>query len=154
MTFEEIVSGLGEKFAVEGLAAENGEAALEIDGMPVLLAEAGGAVLVTGLLGDAPPEGGEAFANLLLEANAGLFDAKAMAFARNGESKAYLLVERIPSDGADLDAFCTALGEFADTLETWRKLLGDFRPAAEAAAAASGESPSPMNFAMGNFMQV
>ena len=77
MDLKEIADGLAAKFGIEGLAVEDGEAALEIDGMPILLGEGKDtAVVITGFVGDPPAEGGEAFANLMLEATMSLMDEK------------------------------------------------------------------------------
>ena len=155
MDLKEIADGLSAKFNLSGLTIEDGELALEIDGMPILLGEAGGeAILMTGFIGEAPSEGGEAFANLLLEATTALMDTKSAALARNPETGAYMLVQRLVQDRLALDAFCDELTAFVNLLETWRKMLEDFRPAAAAAKTAADMQPGAQELSMSGFMQV
>lgn len=155
MELKEIAQGLAERFGMGGLAVENGEAAMEIDGMPVLLAENGnGAIVVTGFVGESPAEGGEAFANLMLEATTGFMDRKARALARNPETGAYSLVQRVSQDGLTMDSFCDELSDFANTLESWRGMLEGFRPVAAAAKEMADAEPNAAEMALGGFMQV
>ena len=155
MDLKEIVDGLTERYAVGELVVEDGEVALEIDGMPVLLAEGDGtAILMTGLVGDAPSEGGEVFANLLLEGTMSLMDTKACALARNPETGAYALVARIPQAELTFDAFSEELASFVNTLEQWRGILEDFRPIAAEAKAFAEAQPDAKEFERGGFMQV
>ena len=77
MEMKELLDGLSSNLGIDSLAIIGGEAAIDIDGMPVLITEAEeDALLVSGLVGDPPPEGCAEFCNLMLEANAGFFDAR------------------------------------------------------------------------------
>ena len=155
MDLKEIADGLAAKFGIEKLAVEDGEVALEIDEMPILLAMGkDSAIVITGFVGDPPSEGGEAFANMLLEGTMNLMDEKSAALARNPETGAYALMQRIAHDGLTFDAFCEGLTGFVHTLETWRGLLEDFRPAAAAAMESASSLPDEKDLAMGGFMQV
>ena len=155
MDIKELADGLAAKFNIDGLAVEDGEVALEIDGMPILLSEDRDvAIVMTGYVGDPPSEGGEAFANLMLEASMGFMDTKSLALARNPENGSYALVERVAQEGLTVDAFSEALAEFVNTLETWRKMLEDFRPMAATAKAASDAQPDAQELALNGFMQV
>ena len=155
MDLKEVADGLAAKFGIADLAVEDGEVALEIDGMPIMLADGKGtAIVITGFVGDPPAEGSEAFANMMLDGTIGLMDEKAAALARNPETGAFVLVERVALDGLTLDAFCEGLTGFVNTLETWRGLLEDFRPAAKAAKTFTDQQPAERDLAMGGFMQV
>lgn len=155
MDLKEIADGLTVKFNIPELSVENGELALEIDGMPILIAEGKGeAIVVTGFVGEAPAEGGEPFANLLLDGTTGLMDEKSAALARNPETGAITLVQRIAQVGLAIGEFCEELSGFVNTLETWHGLLEDFRPAAEAAKTLAAEQPDAQHFAQHGFMQV
>ena len=156
MGLKEIVDGFADKFGIEGLSVENDEVALEIDEMPILFATGkDSAIVITGLVGDPPAEGGEAFANILLEGTMTLMDEKSSALARNSETGAYTLVQRVAQDGLTVEAFCERLTGFVNTLETWRRFLEDFRPAAVAAANESASSfADGKELVMGGFMQV
>ncbi len=155
MELKEVADGLAAKFGVADLAVDDGEVALEIDGMPIILADRNGtAIIITGFVGEPPAEGGEAFARMMLDGTTSLMDEKSAALARNPETGAFMLVERIAQDGLTLDAFCESLTGFVNTLETWRGLLEDFRPAAKAAKTFADQQPDERDFAMGGFMQV
>ena len=54
-------------------------------------------------------------------------------------------------DGAAFDA---ALESLVNLSETWRRLLEDFRPAAEAAAEAEAEDGAAFSASSGGFLQV
>ena len=135
MELKELLDGLSSSLGIDSLAVVDGEAAIDIDDMPVLIAEAQeDALLVSGLVGDPPPEGCEAFCNLMLEANAGFFDAAACTLARNPESGCYMLLKRFAKASLDPESFAKELAAFADALAEWRESLESFRPAAAAAA--------------------
>ncbi|MCR4666533.1 MAG: hypothetical protein K5657_04475 [Desulfovibrio sp.] len=60
--------------------------------------------------------------------------------ARNPETGAYVPVERVPVGlASDFENFCTCLGNFVNTLDSWRTMLENFNPAAAEAAAVSSE---------------
>jgi hypothetical protein len=147
MEFSELVSDFAQRHAVSGLAAEDGAAALDIDGIPVTLVEAADHLAATAEIGEPPAEGRADFAEILLEANleSGAF------FAKTRESGKYVLVRRLPLAGLDSDAFDTALEGLVNIAETWRRLLADFRPAAKAAAEATSAAPA---FGTSGFLQV
>ena len=155
MDMKEIADGLTVKFNLTDLVVEDGEIALEIDEMPILLTEGKGeAIVVTGFVGDAPAEGREQFANLLLDATTELMDAKSIALARNPETGAITLVQRVALSGLTIDGFCEELSGFVNTLETWHRLLEDFRPAAEAAQTFAAEQLDTQGLVQSGFMQV
>jgi len=155
MTFNELIDGIASRFSIEGLAADGGTASLNIDDMPVTIAEGGEAFVVTGLVCEQPSEYGETFANMLLDTNIGLMDTRSAAIARNPESKAYVLVERIPMS-LEMDGFCDTLRQFVDTLEDCVKAAANFIPAIEAAdmSLKDGEMPTGFGTLLGGFMQV
>lgn len=147
MTFNELIDGLAARFSIDGLAADGGILSLQIDGLSVTIAEGGGDVfVVTGFVCDPPAENGELFANMLLDATIGLMDVRSAALARNPDSRAYVLVERIPAN-LDLDAFCAALETFVNSLEDCRRIAADFRPAMAAARDELNENERTAGFA-------
>ena len=153
MEMKELLDGLASNLGIDSLAIIGGEAAIDIDGMDDVL-------LVSGLVGDPPPEGCEAFCNLMLEANAGFFDAAPCTLARNPESGCYMLLKRFAKASLDpesfakeLAAFADTLAEFADTLAEWRESLESFRPAA-AAAAEMKQGESAIRLSPDGFIEV
>ena len=154
MEMKELLDGLSAHLGIDSRAIVGGEAALDIDGMPVLITEAPEhALLVSGLVGDPPPEGGAEFCNLMLEANAGFFDTAACALARNPESGAYMLLKRFSKASLDPESFAGELAAFADALAEWRETLDSFRPAA-AAAAGMERNDSGMRLSSDGFIEV
>lgn len=147
MDFPELISDFATRHGVEGLAAEDGAAAIDVDGIAVLLASAGGELLASAEIGDPPPDGAAAFADLLLEAN---LDSDAV-FAKSKESGRYVLTRRIALAGLDGEAFDASLESFVNRAEAWRRLLADYRPAAAAAEAAEDTAAA---VGAGSFLQV
>lgn len=148
MEFNELITDFASRHNVPGLAAEDGAAALDIDGIVVSLVSKGESLTIAAEVGEPPAEGAAAFANLLLEANL----QSDMVFAKDAENGVYVAVRRLMFPALDSDAFDTTLEAFVNQTETWRRLLADFRPAAQAAAEnEKAESPS---FGSNAFMQV
>ena len=148
MEFNELIADFATRHKVENLVAQDGAAALDIDGIIVTIVARGDLLTFSSEIGEPPVEGAATFANLLLEANlqSGAFFAKAPV------PGPYIVVRRLSLPSIDDDAFDAALESFVNQSETWRRLLADFRPAAKAAAErAEAESPS---FGATGFLQV
>lgn len=153
MEMKELLDGLSSNLGIDSLAIIGGEAAIDIDGMPMLITEAqDDALLVSGLVGEPPPEGCDAFCNLMLEANADFFDATACTLARNPESGCYMLLKRLAKASLDPESFVQELAAFADTLAEWRESLESFRPAA-AAAVETKKDESAIRFSPDGFIE-
>ena len=147
MDFTELVASFAERHGIADLAAEDGAAALDIDGIVVTLVASGDSVSLSADVGEPPAEGRADFADLLLAAN---LQSDAF-FAKAPESGTYVAVRRLALPALDPDAFDAALESLVNQAETWRRLLADFRPAAKAAADAAAEKPT---FGTGGFVQV
>ena len=147
MDFTELIADFAKRRGIEGLTADDGAAALDIDGIVVTLVAAGDAMSVSADIGDPPAEGRADFAELLLEAS---LQSDAF-FAKAPEGGNYVVVRRLALPALDPDAFDAALEALVNQAETWRRLLADFRPAAKAAAEAAAEEPT---FGTGGFVQV
>ncbi len=147
MEFNELIADFAARHSVEDLTVEDGFTALDIDGIIVSIVSRGEAVIFSAEIGEPPAEGSGVFANLLLEAN---MQSDAF-FARDAESDVYVIMQRFMLHALGTDALDEAIDAFVNQAETWRRLLADFRPAAEAAAEAATEEPS---FGAGSFLQV
>ena len=147
MDFTELIADFAARHDIADLASEDGAAALDIDGIVVTIVAAGDTVSVSADIGQPPPEGHADFADLLLEAN---LQSDAF-FAKTPESGTYAAVRRLSLPALDAEAFDAALEALVNLAEAWRRLLADFRPAAEAAAEEAAEEPS---FGAGGFVQV
>ena len=158
MEFSKLIADFAERFNIADLDAGDGSAMLEIDGMEISIVadEPGDALVVAGVIGDPPPENAATFADLLLQTNHDLLGTEGCGFAQNQESGAYVLILRLAQNGLDIDAFCKTLDSFVNKVESWRKLLADFRPAAQAAAEAGAEAKkeAASGFIGGGFMPV
>ena len=146
MEFKELVLDFSMRHGIEGLSVENDAAALDIDGIVITLSALGGKLSLIAEIGEPPADGRDVFADMLLEANFG----SDLVFAKSPEDGNYRLMSQLALDGLDSEAFDSALEALVNASETWRNLLGDFRPAAKEAAAVD----EPPTFGNGGFMQV
>ena len=144
MELKELASAFAAKMGIDGLTVEDGVCALEIDGIPLQIAEtaAGGALLATAVVGLPPPEKTEAFLDLLLEANTETLGPQDRALGKIRDTGDVVLQWRIPTRDVELDGFCAELEAFVNQVEQWRLALENFRPAAEEAAARDEEVPA------------
>jgi len=143
MELKELISAFAAKLGIEGLAAEDGVCALEIDGIPLQIAEMpdGKALVASGIIGTPPLDKTEAFLELLLEANAETFGPQDRSLGKLRDTGDVVLQWRIPTRDLELDGFCAALEAFVNQVEQWRLALENYRPAAEAAAVRDEEIP-------------
>ena len=144
MELRELTSAFAAKMGIDGLTVEDGVCALEIDGIPLQLAEMpdGKALVATAVVGTPPPEKTEAFLELLLEANTETFGPQDRARGKIHDTGEVVLQWRIPTRDVELDGFCAELEAFVNQVEQWRLALENFRPAAEEAAAREDEVPA------------
>jgi len=148
MDFNELIADFATRHNVDDLTVVDDAAALDIDGITVLLVSNGDMLTISAEVGEPPVEGAAAFANLLLEANM----QSDFFFAKASGTDNYIIVRRIALVSIDATSFDLAIEALVNQAETWRRLLADFRPAAKAAAdRAESESPS---FGSSEFMQV
>ena len=147
MDFNDLIADFAARHAVADLAADGDSAALDVDGIAVTLVAANGQLAATAEIGEPPAEGAAAFADLLLEANL----ASETFFAKTPETGQYVAVRRLPLPSLDPDTFDAALESLVNLAETWRRLLADFRPAAQAAEESNAPLPA---FGANGFMPV
>ena len=148
MDFNELIADFATRHNVDDLTVVDDAAALDIDGITVLLVSNGDLLTISAEVGEPPVEGAAAFANLLLEANM----QSDFFFAKASGTDNYIIVRRIALVSIDATSFDLAIEALVNHAETWRRLLADFRPVAKAAAErAESESPS---FGSTGFMQV
>ena len=147
MDFAKLISDFAERHGIADLAAEDNAAALDIDGIVITLVAADDALSISADIGEPPADGRAEFAELLLETN---LQSDAF-FSKAPESGNYIVVRRLALATLEPDAFDSALEALVNLAETWRRLLADFRPAAQAAEEANAEPPS---FGNGGFIPV
>ena len=158
MQFDELIKGLGERLQV-ALTTEDGVCTLGIDDMTVTLMELRelDALVITGEMGEPPPQGLEKLYRVMLEANHNFTGTAGATISLDPERHVFRLCRMSQLVATDVDALVTMLERFVNTLEAWRKLIADYRPVAErAAAAVEKESEAPFEYHMANsgFMSV
>ena len=148
MEFNQLIDDFAARHKVDDLVAVDGAAALDIDGITVIIAANGDVMNISAEIGDPPAEGADVFANLLLEANMqpGAFFAKVPGPGQ------YVAVRRLQLCTVDGEVFDSTLESFVNQVETWRRLLEDFRPAAKAAS--ENEAAEGPSLGSAGFMQV
>ena len=148
MEFNELIADFATRHNVEDLTVEDGFTALDIDGIIVSILSRGETVIFSANIGEPPVEGVGTFANLLLEANL----QSDMFFAKDADNNVYVIMQRFTLSSLDADTLDAAIETFVNQTETWRRLLIDFRPAAEAAA--KKDEADSSSFGSNGFIQV
>ena len=151
MTFDELIRDFSGQIGVE-LTPRDGMVALDIDGMSVLVQELHelDAVVVLGEIGEPPPQGLEELLSSMLNANHLFAGTGGGTLSRDPESGKFFLCRWKPLALADAASFSAMMDRFLNVLETWRKLVADYRPVAASAAA---ETEQPV-FGQDGFMQI
>ncbi len=155
MDFADLVRGFGQKIGVDLSVDEDGLCALNIDDMRVSIQNIDevGLVSVFGEIGDPPPQGLEELLLAMLSANHLFQGTSGATISRDPETQKFYLCRCDVSSVLDLETFSSNLEKFVNTLETWRKLVADYRPVAGEKEGREGpemaEAPG-----LGGFMQV
>ena len=139
MTLGELISGFATRYAIEGLAVEDGAALLSIDGTEVSLRESadGGAVVASAEIGEMPPDARGVFASLALQAN---FAATGgLALSVDAETDELAVSTSLPLALADRDSLSDAVEALVDTAEEWRRNAVAFLDVDEEAAISDAE---------------
>ena len=139
MTLDELVSGFADRYAIEGLAVEDGVVVLSIDGTEVTFREDadGGAVVVSAEIGEMPPDARGVFASLALQAT--FAAAGELALSLDGETGELSVSTSLPLALADPDALSDAVESLVNTAEEWRRNAVAFLDVDEEAAITDAE---------------
>ena len=134
MSYEEMVEKFAAKYGIDGLAAENGVAAMIIDGAKVELIsdEDAGCAVIYAEIGYPPPDANGRFGEMMLKANHLFLGTNGGTFCQNPETDAYVLMRPVPLaplDGAE--AMGAILEEILAQVERWQHILGGIREAEE-----------------------
>ena len=140
MEFIELVTSFAERHAIEGLAAEDGVAMIDIDGTEVTLRESaeGRAVAISALIGDMPPDINGVFASVALQANFIAFGGTALCV--DAETDELSVATSLPLALADPDALSAAVESLVNTAEEWRRNAVAFLEVDEEAAFSDAEA--------------
>ena len=142
MTFEELISALGERIGVD-LAAEDGSCVINADDMVVTLMSLPDSdrLAVHGEIGDPPPEGLEQLLSAMLEANHLFAGTAGATISRDHETGRFHLCRHEPLAILDADSLAALVESFVNTLEIWRKAIASYRPVAKSTAECTDEAP-------------
>ena len=140
MEFIELVSSFAERHAIEGLAAEDGVAMIDIDGTEVTLRESaeGRAVAIAALIGEMPPDANGLFASVAFRANFIAFGGTALSL--DAETDELSVSTSLPLALADPDSLSAAVESLVNTAEEWRRNAVAFLEVDEEAAFSDAEA--------------
>jgi len=163
MTYDDLLKDFGEKLGggVDLTPDDAGAVGLDIDGMALTIIglEEVGQVVLSGVIGEPPPaDRMERLYKAMLEANHNFAGTAGATMSINPGDGKVSLCKALPLALTDGESFFPEVERFVNTLETWRKIIEDFRGAElETSAEAKGDVPeavSEMTGGFGGFMQV
>ena len=155
MSYEELIGKFAARFGIEGLAPENGVAAMTVDGAKVELIddEDAGCVVVYAEIGHPPPDANGRLGEMMLKANHLFLGTNGGTLCQNPETDAYAIMRPVPLDLLEgVEAFGAILEETLAQVERWRQMLGGMREAENAMDSKSADESAA--FAPGAFIQV
>ena len=129
MESSELIKSFGEHLGVELALDTDGACAIDVDGLAVTINDLTeiSSIALTGDLGEPPPENLEALYKALLEANH-LFNGTAAATLSLDSSTGHFALCRVmPCVALDVDTFSLEVEHFVNVLETWTKIIANFR---------------------------
>lgn len=139
-----------------GLEYDGGDTfAFEADGLAVAISDLPDidAVALTGDIGEPPPEHLEGLYKTLLGANHFFGGTGGATISLDPDTGRIALCRALPLATLDGEKFYAEVERFVNTVETWAKVVVDYRGAATMAPAESDGDASPALTA-GGFMQV
>ena len=132
MSYEELVEKFAAKYGIDGLSAENGVAAMVIDGVKVELIsdEEAGCAVIYAEIGYPPPDANGRFGEMMLKANHLFLGTNGGTLCQNPETDAYVLMRPVPLARLEgEEAMGAILEETLSQVERWRQILGGLREA-------------------------
>ena len=131
MEGSEIIKLFCEKTGIGFEPDADGTVNIEVDGAVVTISDLReiDAIALVGDLGEPPPERLEALYKVMLEANHLFGGTCGATISRDPKTGRFALCRVMPCAVADGDFFYAEVERFASTLETWGKIVRDFRDA-------------------------
>lgn len=148
MEFEDLLSALSKHLggAIE-LQPVDGTVVLSVDDMRLSIIDAGDVVSFVGVVGLPPPEDRlERLFKALLEANHLFAGTGGATFSIDSATGEITLCRAIPYAVLTAESFCEALTLFVNTLESWIRLVADFRAATDLPDDQAGAAPVGAGF--------
>ena len=155
MSYEELIEKFATKYGIDGLAAENGVAAMVIDGVKVELIddEEARCVVIYAEIGYPPPDANGRFGEMMLKANHLFLGTNGGTLCQNPETDAYVLMRPVPLAPLEgEEAVGAILEETLAQVERWRQNLNGMREAESTLDSQVAEERAA--FGSGAFIQV
>ena len=155
MSYEELIEKFAAKYGIDGLSAENGVAAMVIDGVKVELIddEEARCVVIYAEIGYPPPNSNGRFGELMLKANHLFLGTNGGTLCQNPETDAYVIMRPVPlAQLGGEDAVGAILEETLAQVERWQRILGGMREAESTLASQTAEESAAIS--QGAFIQV
>ena len=157
METAELVEALGERLGITLALDSDGACSFEADGLVVTLnsIQELSALVLTGDVGEPPPEEMAPLYKAMLEANHNFSGTAGATLSLDSATGRFSICRAMPAYALDVDALYAAVEGFVDTLDAWHKIVSNYR-----GAAPGGETPEPEDggrdgfSAGGGFMQV
>ena len=136
MQLNELIKSLNEVAGGE-FTVENDTCTIGIDDMVVTIQEIAeeGIITTYAEIGEPPPQGLEQLLDSMLQANYLFQGTGGATISRDPESGKFFLCRCDASDTLDGEKFLKMVEKFVNVLETWVKLLANYRPAEESQSA-------------------
>lgn len=152
MEFEEIIQALGKKIGIDLVPDDEGVCQLSVDDMHITIQYLSELQIVSvyAEIGEPPPENPTSLYEAMLAANHLFQGTSGATISREPDSGKIFLCRCDPLLVLDGESFAAGLEKFVNTLETWHKLVAEYRPEV-AGAGSSGAEPAPFG---GSFMSV
>ena len=128
MTFGDLLASLGERLGAS-IEDAGGAAAVEVDGVPVFLRDAGDLLLLHAEVGEIPPDGRESILAAAMEANWLYEGSGGGTLAVNPADDRLHLEKYTWFDRLGPDGVLSMIEGFVATVETWRRILSDYHRA-------------------------
>lgn len=132
MEASELITALGNRLGIELKLDADGACAFGADDMVVTInhLEPLDVLVLSGDLGEPPPERLEALYKAMLEANHLFAGTGGATLSRDPESGHFAICRALLCRALDADSFYAQTEQFVSTVEAWTKLVANFRAAA------------------------
>ena len=153
MKFDELLAGLGKTLGVE-LPNGDGSCTLGVDDMTVTMQylDTSDLLCTYAEIGEPPPEGLEQLLSAMLNANHLFQGTDGATISRDPDTGKFFLCRCDALELLNVEDCAKMLERFVNVLETWRKLLADYRPMVDEHQLESEIEPPP--FGGNGFMTV
>lgn len=154
MDANEILQGFSKRIGTEISLADNA-CSLAVDEMlvTILYLPEIDAITLSGDLGEPPPERLEGLYKTLLQVQYLFRGTGGATISLNPETDRFALCEALPLRALDTDAFCAKFETFANTLESFTRLIANFREAVDNVPAPDEIEEPTAEFGLGGFIR-